>query len=84
VAGGDTLINIAPNAIPMNFIDSFIFQTVTQTPQFREKLTKEIIQLQVKKGEVIQSANSLVRNGYFVKKGLLRPCRYLCSLHRSR
>lgn len=56
----------------MNLIDSFIFQDNTHTPGLRERLQKGITQLQVKKGEMLQPANSLVRNGYFVKKGLLR------------
>ena len=56
----------------MNLIDSFIFQDNTHAPGLRERLQKGITQLHVKKGEMLQPANSLVRNGYFVKKGLLR------------
>lgn len=56
----------------MNLIDSFIFQDNTHAPGLRERLQKGITQLQVRKGEMLQPANSLVRNGYFVKKGLLR------------
>jgi CRP-like cAMP-binding protein len=56
----------------MDFIDSFIFQAASHTPELREKLQKEITHLYVKKGDMIQSINAKVRNGYFVKKGLLR------------
>lgn len=56
----------------MNIIDSFIFQNASHAPELRKKLEQEISHLNVKKGEIIQPANSMVRNGYFVKKGLLR------------
>lgn len=56
----------------MNIIDSFIFQSRELAPEIRKKLESGITYLRVKKGEMIQPVNSLVRNGYFVKKGLLR------------
>lgn len=56
----------------MNIIDSFIFQPGELAPEMRKKLENGITNLNVKKGEMIQPVNSLLRNGYFVKKGLLR------------
>lgn len=56
----------------MNIIDSFIFQSRELAPEIRKKLESGITYLSVKKGDMIQPVNSLVRNGYFVKKGLLR------------
>jgi len=56
----------------MNVIDNFIIQNASLDPAIKQRLQRGIIQLSVKKGEMIQAANSQVRNGYFVKKGLLR------------
>jgi CRP-like cAMP-binding protein len=56
----------------MNIIDSFIYQSNEITPELRKKLESGITYLNVKKGEMIQPVNSSIRNGYFVKKGLLR------------
>jgi CRP-like cAMP-binding protein len=56
----------------MNIIDSFIYQSNEITPELRKKLESGITYLNVKKGEMIQPVNSPIRNGYFVKKGLLR------------
>lgn len=56
----------------MNIIDSFIFHSGELAPEIRKKLESGITHQLVKKGEIVQPVNSLVRNGYFVKKGLLR------------
>ncbi len=56
----------------MDIISDIIFNQSSITPEVEAKLRKEIRQVKVKKGEILQYKGAIERFGYFVKKGLLR------------